>query len=222
MNSSEESMNNSSNIIKRTKEIRKYHTEKLEEVNLSKPVSVELIRVLHFRHRAGCFAFQKQLMGSQPVYVVVAVSLSNNFIKIYRVDKVSTEWLGSIDLPGHRSDIRAAALSNDDFLLFTVSKSGCKLWNTHNGRCIRSIENIGSGLCTTFFIGKILIAIGTKEGHVQIVDTTSGLLVKSIKAHRGDVISICSQKDFGGLITGGKDNFVKFWTFRILQLDKKT
>lgn len=112
----------------------------------------------------------------------MVLSLSNNVLEVYNVPlprgKLSEDVgepvrLSSVDLPGHRSDIRAVALSSDDELLATASNSKSernrqfsiynadsffpvkdilKIWNVRTRSCIRSIE-CGYALCCSFLPG---------------------------------------------------------------------
>ena len=57
-----------------------------------------------------------------------------------------------VHLPGHRSDIRAVALSSDDELLLSTSHHDAKVWNLRSQECIRTIPT-GYGLCGMFLPG---------------------------------------------------------------------
>jgi len=68
-----------------------------------------------------------------------------------------------LDQSGHRSDIRALALSSDDTTLLTTSNSGAKLWAPGSGACVGTLEG-GYGLCCVFAPGNRHVVIGTKVG----------------------------------------------------------
>lgn len=68
-----------------------------------------------------------------------------------------------IELGGHRSDVRAMALSPDDQLLLTASSSALKLWNPRSGACLATMES-GYGLCVLFAPGGKYAVVGTKVG----------------------------------------------------------
>jgi U3 small nucleolar RNA-associated protein 12 len=81
----------------------------------------------------------------------------------------------SLDLPGHRTDVRTLCLSSDDQLLASASNGECpdlvtsgaltrfvgslKVWNMKTTACIRTID-CGSAICSTFLPG---------DRHVRIV-----------------------------------------------------
>jgi U3 small nucleolar RNA-associated protein 12 len=76
--------------------------------------------------------------------------------------------LYSLDLPGHRTDVRTLSLSSDDTLLASASNGelhqlavgdmanlslgSLKIWNTHTTSCIRTLE-CGHCVCSTFLPG---------------------------------------------------------------------
>ena len=78
--------------------------------------------------------------------------------------------LYSLDLPGHRTDVRTLSLSSDDTLLASASNGelgqlavgdvdvtnttlgSLKIWNTHTTSCIRTLE-CGHSVCSTFLPG---------------------------------------------------------------------
>lgn len=77
--------------------------------------------------------------------------------------------LYSLDLPGHRTDVRTLSLSSDDTLLASASNGmlrqlivgdvtnktflgSLKIWNTRTTSCIRTLE-CGHSICSTFLPG---------------------------------------------------------------------
>lgn len=112
-------------------------------------------------------------------------ALSNNAIEVYNIptytkSKENTPEatrLYSLDLPGHRTDVRTLALSSDDNLLASASNgmtfnstgSTClslvnslsgslKIWNTRTTSCIRTLE-CGHSVCSTFLPGDQYVGI---------------------------------------------------------------
>ena len=76
--------------------------------------------------------------------------------------------LYSLDLPGHRTDVRTLSLSSDDTLLASasngeshqlaigdmtnISLGSLKIWNTQTTSCIRTLE-CGHTICSSFLPG---------------------------------------------------------------------
>ncbi|KAJ3080298.1 hypothetical protein HK102_003159 [Quaeritorhiza haematococci] len=149
----------------------------------------------------------------------VLCALSNNSLELHQAGLDSkeepTKLAVTLDLQGHRSDVRSLALSSDDQLLASTSNSGLKIWNVATRQCIKTIDS-GYGLCCTFVPGNKHVVVGTKTGELQIFDLPSSSLLESIKAHEGPVWSLEVRPDKTGLTTGSADKDVKFWDFQLL------
>ncbi|KAI8086699.1 quinon protein alcohol dehydrogenase-like superfamily [Halteromyces radiatus] len=161
-------------------------------------------------------------------YVQILVSLSNNVIEVYNapydIDKKDEESedytkLYSLDLQGHRSDIRTLALSSDDSILASASHNLLKLWNTKTRLCIRTID-CGYAICSAFLPGDRHILIGTKTGELELYDIGSAVMIQSVKAHEGAVYSLAIRPDKRGFVTGSADKDVKFWDFDLVENSK--
>jgi U3 small nucleolar RNA-associated protein 12 len=120
----------------------------------------------------------------------------------------------SIVLPGHRSEIRALAVSSDDEMLLSAGQGGAKVWNIRTGNVIRSWD-CGFALCSAFLPGNKIAILGTKEGKLELYDLPSSTLVDTVDAHEGNVWSIQISPDKKGLVTGSADKTVKFWTVNV-------
>jgi U3 small nucleolar RNA-associated protein 12 len=62
----------------------------------------------------------------------------------------------SIDMPGHRMDVRSLALSSDDRMLASASSGSLKIWNVRTQNCIRTFE-CGYALCCSFLPGDKIV-----------------------------------------------------------------
>lgn len=80
-----------------------------------------------------------------------------------------------MQLPGHRSDVRWAALSSHDEMLLTTSKEEVKVWNVTTLNPIRTLPS-GYGLCGIFAPGDRHVVIGTKSGAVEVPPPSPSLL----------------------------------------------
>lgn len=63
----------------------------------------------------------------------VTVVYSNNSVECWAVAEDGAERGFGVQGPGHRSDVRALALSADDSLLLSTSNAGAKVWNPRTG-----------------------------------------------------------------------------------------
>ncbi|KAI0049634.1 WD-repeat-containing protein [Auriscalpium vulgare] len=146
------------------------------------------------------------------------VALANNALEVYTIPppQKSKEGLPqvarlhSVDLPGHRTDVRTLSLNSDDTLLASASNGTLKVWNMKTNACIRTLET-GHAICSTFLPGDRHIAVGTKLGEILVYDVFSSTLIAEIKAHGGTVWSMHVRPDEQALVTGSADKEIKFW-----------
>jgi U3 small nucleolar RNA-associated protein 12 len=96
-----------------------------------------------------------------------------------------------LELPGHRSDVRAVCLSADGSLAATCASDGVKVWSTKTCACLRSCGAAGYGVAVAFAPGARYVLVGTKDGHVQVVDSASGDVVVDHAAHTGKLFLYC-------------------------------
>ncbi|KAG6016953.1 hypothetical protein E4U54_000034 [Claviceps lovelessii] len=122
----------------------------------------------------------------------------------------------SVELPGHRTDIRALALSSDDKMLASAANGSMKVWNIKTQTCIRTFE-CGYALCCAFLPGDKVVVVGTKSGELQLFDVASASLLNNIQAHEGAIWSLSVHPDGRSVVSGGADKSAKFWDFKIVQ-----
>ena len=137
------------------------------------------------------------------------------------------ERVSAMDMDGHPTGIRAVALSSDDSIACTVSKNVTKIWSVDSRTCIQSLSPIVRtekglkscyGLCATFLPGNSHVVVGTREGHLVIIDIAAGEIASVEEAaHDAAIWSIdlrrASSDDTSiHLVTGSADKTVKFWT----------
>ncbi|KAF9578732.1 hypothetical protein BGW38_005325, partial [Lunasporangiospora selenospora] len=158
--------------------------------------------------------------------IQLIASLNNNTVEVWTAphpasaknDEVEGEpdKTFTLELAGHRSDIRAVALSADDELLCSASNNSLKIWNVKSNKCIRTME-CGYALCCTFLPGNRHVLVGTKSGHLELFDLGSSSMIESIEAHDGAIWSLQVRPDKRGLVTGSADKEVKFWDFDMVE-----
>jgi U3 small nucleolar RNA-associated protein 12 len=141
---------------------------------------------------------------------------------------VVSEKLNTLDYYGHPTGIRSITISSDDRLTCTVSKSVAKVWNVANRSCIQSLPLTAGkrskkgeswyGLCAAFLPGNTHVAIGTREGHLLLIDISAGDIVFVEEgAHDGaiwalDVRRPSTSDSSVSVITGSADKLVKCWS----------
>ncbi|ONK58231.1 uncharacterized protein A4U43_C09F9900 [Asparagus officinalis] len=180
----------------------------------------KLLQILRASKKICSISFSPVVLAKGHL-ATLSLSLNNNMLETYSVEDNKISKTHSIELQGHRSDIRSVALSSDNTLLLSTSHNAVKIWNPSTGACIRTIES-GYGLCSSFVPGDRYALVGTKDGTLEIIDVGSGSCTEVIQAHDkdGSIRSIIPIPDengsFGckGFVTGGKDYDVKFWEYQ--------
>ena len=129
-----------------------------------------------------------------------------------------------LDMPGHRSGVRAVAMSKDGSLIATTSQSTLKIWNAASHQCIRTMD-CKFGLCVIFVPGDEHVVVGTKEGTLALYDLSSSSCIEELDSdsggHRGSVWSIVGRPDGRGYASGGADKAVKFFDFDLKTTEEK-
>lgn len=122
----------------------------------------------------------------------------------------------SVDMPGHRSDIRCLALSSDDRMLASASQGSLKIWNTRTQSCLRTLE-CGHALCMAFLPGDKIVVLGTREGNLELFDVASSSRIDTIPAHDRDIWALHVHPSGRSLVTGSADKTAKFWDLKVIQ-----
>ena len=186
---------------------------------------MELVSTVNLTHKLTSFDFGRQLKESDEVEVLFG--LNNNSMQLYRLgcnnsqaskdeegksaeNTGSYEKVLSIALSGHRSDVRALALTSTDDLILSVGQKDAKMWNVRSLECIRNI-NVDNGLCCCILPGDKHAVIGTKDGKLVLVDLNTGDVIQSLQAHKGSIWSVDVRQDSKGMVSGGADHNICFW-----------
>ncbi|KAK4940154.1 beta transducin [Elasticomyces elasticus] len=161
--------------------------------------------------------------GGKAIQMLVATS--NNQLEVFDITAAENKKTAeapdysrtlSVDMPGHRSDIRCVALSSDDRMLATASHGSLKIWNTRTQSCLRTLE-CGYALCMAFLPGDKIVVVGTREGTLEVFDIAASTLLDTINAHERDIWSLKVSPDGKSLVTGSADKSAKFWQFKVVQ-----
>ena len=122
----------------------------------------------------------------------------------------------SVDMPGHRTDVRSLALSSDDRMLASACNGSLKIWNVRTQSCIRTLD-CGYALCSTFLPGDKIVIVGNRNGELEIFDIASSTLIDTVKAHEGPVWTLHVHPDGRSMATGSADKSANFFTFEVVQ-----
>lgn len=117
--------------------------------------------ILRANAKVRSFAISPEDLGTGKTGFAVLVALANNSIKVYTApsptgkkikEAIEPAEIHSIDLPGHRHDIRSLCVSSDDQVVCSAANGSVKIWNVRTGACLRTIEG-GYAVCSTFLPG---------------------------------------------------------------------
>lgn len=153
--------------------------------------------------------------------IEILLSTSSNTIELYTIPFTAKEVSPatksySVEVQGHRTDVRSMDISDNNKLLATASNGLLKIWNTGTTNCLRTFE-CGYALATKFLPGGTLIVVGTRSGELELYDLASSTLLESIQAHEGAIWSLDLTPNGKSLVTGSNDKSIKFWDFKIEQ-----
>lgn len=121
----------------------------------------------------------------------------------------------SVELPGHRTEVRAVSLSSDDRMLVTASNGALKIWNTRTQSCLRTLE-CGYTLCCAFLPGDRVVVLGNNKGELELFDIAASATLDTVPAHDAAIWSVRVHPDGKSLASGSADKSVKFWDLRVV------
>lgn len=167
-------------------------------------------------------------VAGRPKELKLVLGTTNNLLEYYTIQSTDksarkkkdnvVEYARtlSIEIPGHRTDIRALSLSSDDGMLASASNGSLKIWNVKTQNCLRTFE-CGYALCCAFLPGDKVVVVGTKNGELQLFDIASATLLDSAEAHEGAIWSLNVHPDGRSVVSGSADKSAKFWDFKIVK-----
>ena len=87
----------------------------------------------------------------------------------------------------------------------------------HNAKLPYETLECGYALCSAFLPGDKIVAVGNKNGELELFDIASSSLIEIVKAHEGPVWTLAVHPDGKSVVTGSADKTAKFWVFEIVQ-----
>jgi U3 small nucleolar RNA-associated protein 12 len=168
------------------------------------------------------------IRSKESKHIQFLVATTNNQLEVYKAatkdksKKTKSDELPdysrplSVELPGHRADVRSLALSSDDRMLASASNGSLKIWNVRTRSCIRTFE-CGYALCCSFLPGDKIVVVGTKTGELELFDVASAVMLDTVKAHEGAIWTLQVHPDGRSVISGSADKSAKFWNFEVVQ-----
>ncbi len=183
----------------------------LQERYLAQPRATDEL-VLAYSFSAG---HKLHRMAVLPGKNQVCLMTNRNEFQMYKIGSSEAKEGLAVELPGHRSDVRALALNSNDSFILTASQSVAKIWSSESAKCVSTIALGGAGLCCVFLPLDKHAAVGTKEGKLEMISVATAAVVETVSCHDGAVWDCVVAPNKKGLVTGGADKTVKFWDFAV-------
>ena len=184
-----------------------------EDISLNIDEEVLFVKTIKCAHKIRSICGRPMKKGG----IRLSCLFNNNKIQCYSITPdCEQQPTTSLELLGHRTDIRSIRFTSDSSRVMTVSDGSAKLWSCKTQHCISTVE-CGNGMCAIMAPGDQYVVVGTKKGEVQLLDLVSGVMISSISAHSGCVWDIGLRYDTRGFATGSADKLVKFWDFVLMQ-----
>jgi hypothetical protein len=143
-----------------------------------------------------------------PDHSQVALGGPGKIVRVYNTADGSLMF----EMKKHTDWITAAEFSPDGALLATGDRSnGLIAWEAQTGREFHDLR--GHTLAITDISWRLdsnVFASSSEDGSVRLWEMENGGNIKTIAAHGGGVSSVRFTKS-GGLITSGRDRFVRLW-----------
>jgi U3 small nucleolar RNA-associated protein 12 len=199
------------------------------EENAETPNVADMFTPYVIVRTGGKVSSMNWILGKATKTLQLLVSTTNNQIETYTITPYSqqpktgaresqpeyTRAL-SVELPGHRTDVRTLALSSDDRMLLSASNGQLKVWNTKTRSCLRTLE-CGQALCSAFLPGDRIAIVGTKSGELELWDISTSNLIEKFAAHDGSIWTLAVHPDGKSMVTGSADKSAKFWRFDVVE-----
>lgn len=219
-------------IARRTKRLREKGYDEEEILNNLRSAEISMIITPLVTVRTGAKVKSCAWIEKGERRAELLVALANNSIECHaiavpeqlkRATDVQATRVTAIEHTGHRTDVRAMDMSDDARMLCTASNGEMKVWNVRTTQVLRTfILEGGYALCARFLPGHTLVAVGYKNGDLELYDlATSSLVDRVERAHGGagdEGLAIWTMDltpDGKTLVTGGNDKSVKFWQFKV-------
>lgn len=198
------------------KRMKKNENEETEVSNISLTDEIRRLQPISYKSKLKSIDI---LIGNGDNVRIVG-TFANNSIRVFAMNinqkKSEPEILRTLQSQGHSSEVRTVCFSSDTLAIASADGDSLKLWNRESMRSIQTISNTGYALCCSFVPGDRHVVIGRMDGALVIADIVSGEILEVINAHQKELWSMTLLANGSGIVTGGGDGTVKFWSFELI------
>jgi WD40 repeat protein len=112
----------------------------------------------------------------------------------------------------HEDHCRAVAWEADGTAIWTTGDEGTvKRWDSRTGRPVGRAFNVEKPYSVAVYGSPPMLALGSRNANVQLVDPHSGAIVRRLSGHGGPVRSVAVAAGGKLLASVGHDNRLKIW-----------
>ncbi len=115
-------------------------------------------------------------------------------------------------LRGHHGRVYAVRYAPGGQLLFTAASDGTlRGWNPVTGDCVMTVELSDSGGVWPLAVGRSMVAAGTEDGIVRLIEPRTGRIRQKLTCSPGLVYTVAFSPDGGQVATGDSAGDVTLW-----------
>jgi WD40 repeat protein/serine/threonine protein kinase len=119
---------------------------------------------------------------------------------------------------GHRDRVTTVAFAWDGHSVFSASADGAlRIWDQNTGQDTQLELRVGSR-CVQPSVGGKLLATGSLDGTVRVLDGKSGRRLLTLRGHTDEVLYVLMTDDGRRLVSASADRTVKVWNIEGLDL----
>ncbi|GEM_PF-1874381 len=144
---------------------------------------------------------------------LLATATRDATIKIWRVKtgKSLLSFRSNLTVGNHKGIINCLTFTEDSNTLISSSQDGTiKLWNLKMGTNIRTLKCYGNKIVLS--PDNLTLAVADLYGSIHLIDISTGKLITILRGHLSPVQTMIFSEYGRILISGGKDNLIKFWS----------
>ncbi|CAD5211871.1 unnamed protein product [Bursaphelenchus okinawaensis] len=209
-------------------------TNKMTENEVSRDLSILLQHVgtveTAFKVKWADFSSQIKTSDDKREYRLFTL-LKNNTVHGHLVDLgvktnvIESEAAVSLDQRGHRTDIRALAVTSNNAAFVSASSDSAILWDMSSLMPVNTFSDPQMRDVTSaiFSPNDKQVIFGTKDGSLFLFDVpTCALLDTLIKVHEGAIFSLKSLPNGHGFVSASADKKALFWRYStITEFERK-
>ena len=124
-------------------------------------------------------------------------------------DRAQKRIYARLRSPGGR--VWTVSWSPGETRLATVDDAGLRIWDAETGTLVQTISTTHKPRCARFGPNRDVLAIGTDQGEILLVNLRGSAVAKTLLGHQSPVETLAWSPDQRLLASGGRDGIVFIW-----------